>query len=159
MKLNVGWFSFTCCEDITIVFIELMNERYFEWKKLINFKYFRTLKSNNSLNDLDIAFVEGAISNKKEEESLKNIRENCKKLVAIGSCACTGSPANQRNFFDQVTKNEIQFILDRFDNREFVSPLSDIVKVDDYISGCPMDEKLFLTKLNQYLKEFEIVNA
>ena len=70
-----------------------------------------------------------------------------------------GSPANQRNFFDQVTKNEIQFILDRFDNREFVSPLSDIVKVDDYISGCPMDEKLFLTKLNQYLKEFEIVNA
>lgn len=159
MKLNVGWFSFTCCEDSTIVFIELMNERYFEWKKLINFKYFRTLKSDNSLNDLDIAFVEGAISNKKEEESLKNIRENCKKLVAIGSCACTGSPANQRNFFDQVTKNEIQFILDRFDNREFVSPLSDIVKVDDYISGCPMDEKLFLTKLNQYLKEFEIVNA
>ena len=136
-----------------------MNERYFEWRKLINFKYFRTLKSNNCLSDLDIAFVEGAISSKEDEKTLKKIRENCKKLVAIGSCACTGSPANQRNFFDQTTKQEIQFILDRFENREFVSPLSDIVKVDDYISGCPMDEKLFLTKLNQYFKEYEIVDA
>jgi coenzyme F420-reducing hydrogenase gamma subunit len=40
-----------------------------------------------------------------------------------------------------------------------VSPLSDLVKVDDYISGCPMDEKLFLTKLNKYFKEFEMANA
>ena len=159
MKLNVGWFSFTCCEDSTIVFIELMNERVFEWRKLINFKYFRTFKSNNSIDDLDIAFVEGAISSRKEEETLRKIRENYKKLVAIGSCACTGSPANQRNFFDEKTKNEIQFILDRFNHKEFVLPLSDLVKVDDYISGCPMDEKIFLAKLNQYFKEFELINA
>ncbi len=159
MKLNVGWFSFTCCEDSTIVFIELMNERFFEWRKLINFKYFRTFKSNNSIDDLDIAFVEGAISSRKEEETLRKIRENSKKLVAIGSCACTGSPANQRNFFDEKTKNEIQFILDRFNHKEFVLPLSDLVKVDDYISGCPMDEKIFLAKLNQYFKEFELINA
>lgn len=159
MKLNVGWFSFTCCEDSTIVFIELMNERFFEWRKLINFKYFRTFKSNNSIDDLDIAFVEGAISSRKEEETLRKIRENSKKLVAIGSCACTGSPANQRNFFDEKTKNEIQFILDRFNHNEFVLPLSDLVKVDDYISGCPMDEKIFLAKLDQYFKEFELINA
>jgi sulfhydrogenase subunit delta len=159
MKLNVGWFSFTCCEDSTIVFIELMNERFFEWRELINFKYFRTLKSNNSIDDLDIAFVEGAISSKKEEETLRKIRENSKKLVAIGSCACTGSPANQRNFFDEKTKNEIQFILNRFNQKEFVLPLSDLVKVDDYISGCPMDENVFLVKLHQYFKEFELINA
>lgn len=159
MKINVGWFSFTCCEDSTIVFIELMNEKYFEWKKLINFKYFRTLQSKNSMTDLDIAFVEGAISNKKEEEMLKKIRKNSKKLVAIGSCACIGSPANQRNFFDTKTKKEIQFILDKFDHRDSVSPLSELVKVDDYISGCPMDETLFLKKLNQYIKEFEMINA
>ena len=159
MKLNVGWFSFTCCEDSTIVFIELMNERFFEWRNLINFKYFRTFKSNNSIDDLDIAFVEGAISSRKEEETLRKIRENSKKLVAIGSCACTGSPANQRNFFDEKTKNEIQFILDRFNHKEFVLPLSDLVKVDDYISGCPMDEKIFLAKLDQYFKEFELINA
>jgi NAD-reducing hydrogenase small subunit len=158
-KLKVGWFSFTCCEDSTIVFLELMNDRYKEWGELIEFKYFRTLKSKNDMSDLDVAFVEGAIANYKEEEMLKEIRKNCKKLVAIGSCACTGSPSNQRNFFDSETKEEIQLILDRFGHRDKVSPLSEIVKVDDFIPGCPMSEELFLQKLQQYLKEFGVVNA
>ncbi|MEM2760209.1 MAG: hypothetical protein QXU32_05210 [Nitrososphaerales archaeon] len=158
-KLRVGWFSFTCCEDSTIIFVELMNERYFKWKELIDLRYFRTFKSKNDMTNLDIAFVEGAISNKKEERMVKEIRKNCKKFVAIGSCACTGSPANQRNYFDKETRAEIQFILDRFGHREKVSPLSEIVKVDDMVSGCPMEEKPFLTKLDQYLKEFGIINA
>ncbi len=158
-KLKIGWFSFTCCEDSTIVFIELMNDHYREWSNLIEFKYFRTLKNNNDMTDLDVAFVEGAIANYKEEEMLKEIRKNCKKLVAIGSCACTGSPSNQRNFFDDETRKEIQIILDRFGHREKVSPLSEIVQVDDFVPGCPMNEQMFLEKLNQYLKEFGVVNA
>lgn len=135
-----------------------MNDRYFKWKSLIDFKYFRTLKKKNDMRDLDVAFVEGAISNYKEENSLKEIRKNCKKLIAIGSCACSGSPANQRNFFDSKTKEEIKFILERFDHRDQVSKLSEIVNVDDYVNGCPMDETTFLNKLDQFLKEFGIVN-
>ncbi|MEM5799113.1 MAG: hypothetical protein QXZ43_00375 [Candidatus Aenigmatarchaeota archaeon] len=158
-KLKIGWFSFTCCEDSTIVFLELMNEYYKEWINLIDFKYFRTLKNDNDMTDLDIAFVEGAIANYKEEEMLKEIRKNCKKLIAIGNCACTGSPSNQRIFFDSETKEEIQLILDRFGHRDKVSPLSEIVKVDDFVPGCPMSEELFLEKLNQYLKEFGVINA
>ncbi|MEM2175293.1 MAG: hypothetical protein QXI58_06705 [Candidatus Micrarchaeia archaeon] len=158
-KLKVGWFSFTCCEDSTILFLELMNEYYSEWLDKIEFKYFRTLKKNNDIRDLDVAFVEGAIANYMEEEFLKEIRKNCKKLVAVGSCACTGSPSNQRNFFDNETKEEIQFILDRFGHRDKVSPLSEIVVVDDFIPGCPMNEELFLQKLNQYFKEFGVSDA
>jgi NAD-reducing hydrogenase small subunit len=158
-KLKVGWFSFTCCEDSTIVFLELMNEHYKKWQELIEFKYFRTLKGKNDMTDLDVAFVEGAIANYKEEEMLKEIRKNCKKLIAVGSCACTGSPSNQRNSFDDETREEIQLILDRFGHREKVSPLSEIVKVDDFIPGCPMSEEIFLQKLQQYLKEFGVVDA
>lgn len=159
MKLKTGWFSFTCCEDSTIVFIELMNDNFVKWKDLLEFKYFRTLKGKNDFTNLDLAFVEGAISNDKELEFLKEIRKNSKKLIAIGSCACTGSPANQRNFFDDSTKNEISHILVQFGHRSKVSPISEFVKVDDFISGCPMDETLFLSKLETYLKEFGLVNA
>lgn len=158
-KLRVGWFSFTCCEDSTMIFVELMNERFFKWRDLLDFRYFRTLKGKNDMTDLDIAFVEGAISNHDEEKMVKKIRANCKKLVAIGSCACTGAPANQRNFFDKSTRAEIQLVMDRFGHRDKVSQLSDVVKVDDFISGCPMDEKVFLRKLDQYLKEFRIGHA
>lgn len=147
------------CHNSTIVFLELMNDRYSKWKNLIEFKYFRTLKSKNDMSDLDVAFVEGAIANYKEEEAVKQIRKNCKKLVAVGSCACTGSPSNQRNFFDEDTRQEIQFVLDRFGHREKVSPISEIVKVDDSIPGCPMSEEIFLQKLDNYLKEFGVVDA
>ena len=75
-----------------MVFIELLNERYSRWKDLIDFRYFRTLKSKNDMTDLDIAFVEGAISNTHEENLLKKVRNNCKRLVAIGSCAFLAAP-------------------------------------------------------------------
>ena len=156
-KLRIGWFSFTCCEDSTIVFTELMNDNFFKWKNLMEFKYFRTLKGKNDYTDLDLAFVEGAISNDMELKFLKDIRKNSKKLVAIGSCACTGSPANQRNFFEESTKNEISHILDRFGLYTKVSPISEFVNVDDFISGCPMDENLFLSRLDRYLKEFGLI--
>ena len=34
-KLKIGWFSFTCCEDSTMVWIELMNDNFFKWKDLL----------------------------------------------------------------------------------------------------------------------------
>ena len=71
MRLKTGWFSFTCCEDSTIVFIELMNDNFVKWKDLLEFKYFRTLKGKNDFTDLDLAFVEGAISSDKELNFLK----------------------------------------------------------------------------------------
>ena len=157
MKLKVGLLSFTSDEGCSMIFLELMNNHFFEWEKIIDFKYFKLLKSKNELKDLDVAFVEGAISTFKEEKKLKEIRKKSKKLVAIGSCAVNGSPSNQRNFFSNDTKNEIKIILDNFGHRDKVSPLNEIVKVDDYVPGCPMDENVFLNILNKYLKEFKVI--
>jgi hypothetical protein len=60
-RLVVGWFSFTCCEDSTILFTELLNDHLDEWKELIEFRHMKALKTNNSLSGLDVAFIEGAI--------------------------------------------------------------------------------------------------
>lgn len=157
MKLKVGLFSFTSDEGCSMIFLELMNNHFSEWEKLIDFKYFKLLKSKNELKDLDLALVEGAISTFKEEKKLKEIRDKSKKLVAIGSCAVNGSPSNQRNFFSEETKSEIKIVLDEFGHRDKVSALNKIVKVDDYVPGCPMDENKFLEVLNKYLKEFKVI--
>lgn len=158
-KLNIGWFSFTCCEDSTIIWIELMNENYFKWKDLLNIKYARVLKKNNDLNDIDVAFVEGAITTESDAKKLREIRKNSKRLVAIGSCAINGMPAAQRNTFDDKTKKEIDFLIKRFKQMDKVHMIKDIVKIDDEVEGCPMEEKAFLDILNKYLKEFGVANA
>ncbi len=155
-KLKIGWFSFTCCEDSSIVFTEMLNDYFGEWIKVIDFQFVRILKSKNKLEGLDVAFVEGAISSAKDAKKLKKIRENCKKLVAIGSCAVSGMPSAQRNLFDPKRKQEIEFIVQRFHMSEKVCKLTDLVKVDDQVPGCPMTEEGFLKVLNKYLKEFKV---
>src|SRR3990167_2426026 len=94
-KLRVGWFTFTCCEDSTVIFTELLNDHWREWKKLIDFRHARVLKSHNVLDELDVAFVEGALSSQAHIDKLKEIRQKSKKIVAVGSCAVVGLPSSR----------------------------------------------------------------
>lgn len=155
-KLRVGWFSFSCCEDSTIVFTELLNDHYREWKRLIDFRSVLVLQRRDDLSELDVAFVEGAIASGTQEDKLKKIRRVAKKLVAIGSCACAGLPSGQRNMFDEATKKEMSPFLTQLGYAEVVKKLADVVPIDDQVDGCPMDEKVFLQVLNKYIQEFHI---
>ena len=157
-KLAVSWITFACCEDSTILFVELLNDHFFEWKEKLDFKYFPVLKSkNNDFTGSDVTFIEGAIATKKDEERLKDIREKSKRIVTIGACACMGMPSAQRNVFDETTKHEIADVIERFGHLDKVHPVKDIVKVDYQVPGCPMDEKIFLTVLGKCLAEFGVV--
>jgi coenzyme F420-reducing hydrogenase gamma subunit len=156
-KLNIGIFSFTSDEGCVINFVEILNDKFFEWIELVNFKHARVLKTKNELKDLDVAFVEGAISNKKEEKKLKEIRKNSKIVVAIGSCAITGAPSNHRNFFNKETLEAIKPFLQQFEHREKVSPLHEIIKVDDTVPGCPIVPEKFVEVMEKYLKQFGVV--
>ena len=157
-KLITGWFSFTCCEDSTILFTELLNYHLDDWKKLVEFRYLKALKSKNSIENLDVAFIEGAISSKKQLEEVKKIRNNSKYVVAVGSCASTGMPSASRNDFgDKEINEKITWYLSHFDYSDKVIKLSDAIKVDDVVDGCPMSVPLFLDTLNKYLGLFKII--
>jgi sulfhydrogenase subunit delta len=152
-KLRIGWFSFTCCEDSTIIFTELLNTHYKDWFNKLEFVHARILRKDDTreIKEMDVAFVEGAISSDRQEEKLKRIREKAKKLVAIGACAVLGSPSNQRNFFNRNQFEEIKPILEKFKYKEKVMKLSEIVTVDENVPGCPMNEKVFLEIVEKYL--------
>jgi len=137
-------------------FTELLNDHWQDWKKLIDFQHARVLQTDNVLDELDVAFVEGAISSAEQEERLKKIRAKSKKLVAIGACAVVGMPSAQRNLFDEKTQQEIEFILTRFHHLKKVQPLKEIVKVDAEIGGCPMDPDKFLEVVAGALREFGV---
>ena len=158
-KLRIGWFSFTCSEDSTMVWIELMNQNLPLWKDILEIKHARALKSQNTLKDIDVAFVEGAITTEHDARKLRSIRKNAKRLVAVGSCAVSAMPAGQRNNFDDVTKKEIEVLIKKFKHTDRVRALKEIVAVDDELPGCPMDEGAFMAILEKYLKEFGVTHA
>lgn len=151
-KLIIGWFTFTCCEDSTILMTELLNQYWQEWTKYLDFKYAKVLRNSTQIGPMDIAFVEGAISSDKQTQKLKQIRSLAKTLVAIGACAVIGQPAAQRNDFDPDRLKAIKPILEKFHYSDKVQKLSDIVKVDHQIPGCPMDEQKFINLINQFLQ-------
>lgn len=156
-KLRIGWFTFSCCEDSTIIFTELLNDHWQEWKRLLDIRHARVLQSHNVLDELDVAFVEGALASTEHIRYLKEIRSKSIKLVAVGACAVMGLPSAQRNQFDAKKMTEIQPLLDKFAHLSQVKKLSDVVQVDYTVPGCPMDEKKFLEVLNTVLKEFKII--
>lgn len=154
-KIRVGWFSFSCCEDNTVIMTEVLNDHWQEWKKLLDFRHARVLKSVNTLDEMDIAFVEGAIASDKQTQELKEIRRLAKKLVAVGACAVMGMPSAQRNYFNEHQQKQIEFLLARFSALPKVLKVADVVPVDVEISGCPMDPNDFVNKVNALVAEFQ----
>ena len=159
-KLKIGWFSFTCCEDSTMVWIELMNENFFEWKELHRDKARKGPEEEQRAEGHRRGFCRGRDNHREgTPKKLREIRKNSKKLVAIGSCAVNGMPAAQRNMFNEEMKKEIEFLIKRFKQTDKVRTVKDVVPIDDEVQGCPMEEEVFLRVLDKYLKEFGVVNA
>lgn len=156
-KLVVGWFSFTCCEDSTILLTELLNDHLDEWKKVVEFRHIKALRTQNSLEGLDVAFIEGAISSDSQAREVQQIRENAEYVVAIGACACTGQPSTSRNQFASEQINErIRWYLSHFDYGTEVRRLNEVIRVDDMVRGCPMKIPSFMQTLEKYLELFDI---
>ncbi len=155
-KLRIGWFSFSCCEDSTVIFTELLNDHYEEWMKVLDIRHAKILQSKNVLDELDVAFVEGAIASPEQEAKLLEIRSKSKKLVAIGACAVMGNMSTQRNDFPPEVQEQIQFLLDRFHYGEKAKKLDEIVVVDEVVMGCPMNEQKFLAVVTKMLQEFGV---
>jgi coenzyme F420-reducing hydrogenase gamma subunit len=158
-KLRVGWFTFTCCEDSTIVFTEVLNDHWKEWRKLIDFVHARVLQKKNAEGELDVAFIEGAISSEEQKKRVEEIRKKSTWVVAVGACAVSGMPSSQRNQFDEGTLKEIHFIMERFHHLEKVLSVKEVVKVDAELPGCPMDPKQFVETVNKALAHFGVVPA
>lgn len=153
-KLRVGWFTFSCSEDTTMMMIEALNNRWHNWQERMEFveaKVFR--KEKKAFDRLDIAFIEGAIASKRHEEELKQIRGRTKLLIAIGSCAVTGMPSAQRNLFDEKTREEIQPILENFFYSKKVKKVDEVVQVDLKVPGCPVDEEKIIEVFENLFKD------
>ncbi|MCD6547065.1 MAG: hypothetical protein J7K22_00765 [Nanoarchaeota archaeon] len=158
-KLSIGIFSFTCDEGCSMQILEVFNNKFKEWENLIEIKHFRLISPRKDIEKLDVAFVEGAISTKRDLEGLKKVRETSKKVIAIGSCAINGFPSNQRNFFDKKVKQKIKPFLKKFNHLENVEPIKKFISVDGEINGCPISEDDFIKVLEDCLIEFGVKDA
>lgn len=150
-KKKVGIFSLTCDEGCSIYLIEIFNKKLLEWLDSIEFTYFLSIKDKVEIKDFDIVLVEGVVSTKKDREEIKKIRENSQVLIALGTCAITSQPSGQRNNFKASQLKEIKDDLKTYGYLPKCLSLKQVVKVDDEIIGCPIDEQKFIKVFEKYI--------
>jgi sulfhydrogenase subunit delta len=135
---RVGVVKLTSCDGCQLTLLDLeeellaITERY----ELVDFP---EATSNRSAGPYDILFVEGSISDPDQLARIVDLRARTTTLVAIGACATAGGIQALRNWGDSadwaasVYPDPSLFrILDR------VSPVSEHVKVDAELRGCPI---------------------
>jgi sulfhydrogenase subunit delta len=136
-RLKIASFDFTCCEGCQL---QLANREstLADFLNLLDIRNFRELSSERH-DDYDIALIEGSISRQDEVERLQAIRRQAKILVAFGTCACFGGINSLKNRFPlKETVREVYG--DMAVETLPVRKISDLVKVDLSIPGCPVDK-------------------
>jgi len=151
------------CSGCHISFLDLHHE-LLDVFELIDLKA-SPIMDIKKVPEVDVALVEGAVSNSENREVLKEIREKAKILIAFGTCASFGGVAGLRNLYKMedvlteayknspsVTGGElpgspaIPKLLSK------VYPLHDVVAVDYHIPGCPplpgMIKEILIAVLN-----------
>ena len=143
MKPKIAIFSLTSCEGCSLAILELEDQLLdiLGAVEIVNFREGMTERSW----DIDIGFVDGAVSTPEDKQEVEHFRECCKTLVAIGACACLGGLNTLKNYQDEA------------DYRKYVygdragwfptipaRPLSAVVNVDYELPGCPMVKEEFL---------------
>lgn len=146
-KLRVGVFKLTSCSGCQMVLVHL-EESLLEVLKHVELKYFRMVSDDDLPNEpLDVALVEGAVTNEEEATMVKKIRRMSKFLVAAGACAATGG----LNAIKNVTpEGEVESIV--YPSPEHVRSgkafgLNEYVNVDAYLYGCPIDKRELINTL------------
>ncbi len=130
----------------------------------IQFSYFMDIKEIPQVN---VGIVEGCVGNSEDEKRLKVLRERCETLVALGTCACFGGIPGLRNLHplnDVLSRAYIQsestakvgHIVPGSpavpSMQAYVRPVSDVVKADFTIPGCPSPRKLVLNFFEHMVK-------
>ena len=143
MKPRVAFFDFAGCEGDQLQVVNL-EEQLLDLLEQVDIVSFREASSAHS-DEYDIAFVEGSITRRSDEDRLKEIRKNARLLVAIGACATIGGINAIKNIHDL---DEVKRYVYGDDARHFETyhtrPVDAVVKVDACVHGCPIDRDEFL---------------
>jgi coenzyme F420-reducing hydrogenase gamma subunit len=147
-KPKVAFFDFACCEGCQLQVANL-EEDVIGLTKLVDVVEFReVLTSNGKIDQYDISFIEGSITRKADEERLRNIRDRSKLLVAYGQCAVSGGINRIKNQWQNMedVKKEVygsHYNMPHLDTYP-TKGVDEVVKVDLYIPGCPVNRDEFL---------------
>lgn len=153
-------FKFASCDGCQLQLLSCEDELLTIADK-VDIVHFLEASSRVEPGPYDITLVEGSISTRADRERIQSIRRQSRYLITIGACATAGGIQALKNWGD---RNE--FLRCVYARPEFISTLStstaisDHVKVDFELRGCPINRHQLLeviqARLNQRRPELPV---
>jgi coenzyme F420-reducing hydrogenase gamma subunit len=151
-KPRVAVFKFSGCSGCQLAILNLEDE-LLDLVGAVEIAYFLEAQRVPESRPYDITFVEGSVTTQEEVERIIEIREDSGLLISIGSCATAGGVQSLKNYKD------VNHLIDVvYEHPEFIktleksTPISEHVKVDVELWGCPVDKYQILEAVSALLQ-------
>jgi sulfhydrogenase subunit delta len=137
---KVAVYKFSSCDGCQLSILN-MEDELLDIASVVEIAYFLEATRKVRPGPYDIGIVEGSITTPHEIERIKEVRSDCKYVIALGTCATAGGIQALRNFakVDEFARTvyahpEYLHVL------ETSTPISAHIPVDLEIWGCPVNK-------------------
>jgi len=150
-KPKLAVWKFSSCDGCQLSLLDCEDELLVV-AEVVEIAFFLEATRAQVAGPYDISLVEGSISTPRDIKRIQKVRRQSKVLITIGACATSGGIQALRNLADV---DELTAAV--YAHPEFIStlatstPISDHVKVDFELRGCPIDKNQLLEVLNAAL--------
>jgi len=151
MKPRIAVFKFASCDGCQLQFLNA-EEELLALAGAVDLAYFPEARSRELHGPYDVAFVEGSITTPADARRIIKVREDSRYLITIGACATAGGIQALRNWAHIEDYKRIVYPSPEFISTLSTStPISEHVRVDFEIWGCPIDKRQLLAVVRSLL--------
>jgi sulfhydrogenase subunit delta len=149
---RLGVFKLASCDGCQLTLLDCEDE-LLALTERIEIVHFAELSSTVApAGPFDLALLEGSVSTVEQRELVHRIRASSKRLVTIGACATAGGIQALRNWRDADEMLRVVYARPEYiDSLATSTPVSEHVKVDFELRGCPIDRHQLLELLTAML--------
>jgi coenzyme F420-reducing hydrogenase gamma subunit len=151
-KPRVAVFKLSSCDGCQLQLLDA-EEALLDLADAIDIVYFREARSYAEEGPYDVTLIEGSVSTPRQLEEIEEIRRQSTFLVTIGACATAGGIQALRNIAEHG-----RFVRMVYPSPQYVeylatsTPISEHVKVDLELWGCPIDRGQLLGAIASLLQ-------
>jgi len=151
MKPKLAVLKFASCDGCQLQLLNAEDE-LLTLAQEVDLAYFPEARSRAERGPYDITLVEGSISTPEDARRIVKVREHSRYLVTIGACAVAGGIQALRNWADIDDYKRTAYPSPEFISALSTStPISEHVRVDFEVWGCPVDKHQLLGVIRSLL--------
>lgn len=150
-KPRLGVFKFSSCDGCQLSLLDCEDE-LLAIAGAIDISYFPEATRADDAGTYDLVLVEGSVTTPHEATAIQSVRRRATTLVTIGACATSGGIQALRNTADVKEYTSIVYARPEFiETLATATPISDHVKVDFELRGCPIAKHQLVELVTAYL--------